>query len=100
MTSAFDAHRSATRAYYDEFSHRYEAKRGGRDPGGYHDLVDDLEIDLVARYGASHDVLEVGCGTGLLLERIAAFAKTARGVDLSPGMLAKARERGLDVVEG
>jgi ubiquinone/menaquinone biosynthesis C-methylase UbiE len=45
-------------------------------------------------------VLEVGCGTGLVLERIARFARSARGVDLSPGMLARARERGLDVTEG
>jgi ubiquinone/menaquinone biosynthesis C-methylase UbiE len=93
-------HLSATRAYYDEFSHRYEAQRGGREPGGYHDLVDDLEVDLVARYATGRDVLEVGCGTGLILERIARFARHARGVDLSPGMLQKARERSLEVVEG
>ena len=37
---------------------------------------------------------------GLLLERFAGFAKTAKGIDLSPGMLAKATERGLDVREG
>ena len=95
-----DQHLEATRAYYDEFSHRYDDRRGGRDPGGYHDLVDDLEVDFLSRWGAGADVLEVGCGTGLLLDRIAAFARSARGVDLSPGMLAKARERGLDVIEG
>jgi ubiquinone/menaquinone biosynthesis C-methylase UbiE len=94
------AHLDETRAYYDEFSARYEDARGGRDPGGYHDLVDDLEIDFLARWGAGADVLEVGCGTGLLLERIARFARAAKGVDLSPGMLEKARGRGLDVVEG
>lgn len=91
---------SATRAYYDEFSARYEDRRGGRDPGGYHDLVDELEADMVRRHGDGGDVLEVGCGTGLVLERIRAFARSARGVDLSPGMLALARARGLDVVEG
>ncbi|WP_437766798.1 class I SAM-dependent methyltransferase [Sorangium sp. So ce281] len=95
-----DEHLRATRAYYDEFSARYEARRGGRDPGGYHDLVDALEVDFVRRFGDGRDVLEVGCGTGLLLARIGAFARAARGVDLSPGMLERARERGLDVVEG
>lgn len=95
-----ERHLEATRAYYDEFSHRYEDQRGGREPGGYHDLVDDLEIDFLSRWGAGGDVLEVGCGTGLLLERMGAFARTARGVDLSPGMLTKARARGLEVVEG
>jgi len=37
-------------------------------------------------------VLEVGCGTGLLLERLSARGE-AVGVDLSLGMLGKARER-------
>lgn len=90
----------ATRAYYDEFSARYDARRGGREPGGYHDLVDDLEVEHVRRYAVGRDVLEVGCGTGLLLARIAAFARSAKGIDLSPGMLAHARARGLDVAEG
>jgi SAM-dependent methyltransferase len=34
-----------------------------------------------------------------LLRRIAAFARTARGVDLSPEMLERASARGLDVIE-
>ena len=89
----------ATRAYYDEFSHRYEDKRGGREPDGYHDLIDTLEVELVRRYATSADVLEVGCGTGLLLERFGKLARSARGVDLSPGMLAHARARGLTVDE-
>jgi ubiquinone/menaquinone biosynthesis C-methylase UbiE len=88
-----------TRAYYDEFAHRYEAHRRPNRPDGYHALIDDLEVDLVERYGAGGDVLECGVGTGLLLERIAAFARTARGIDLSPRMLDRARARGLDVSE-
>jgi ubiquinone/menaquinone biosynthesis C-methylase UbiE len=90
----------ANRAYYDAFSAGYEDHRGENDPGGYHDLLDELESEYVRRYGASRDVLEVGCGTGLVLSRIAKFARSARGVDLSPGMLEKARARGLDVVLG
>lgn len=90
----------SNRSYYDAFSERYEGRRGDNDPGGYHDLLDELEADFVQRFAAHGDVLEVGCGTGLVLSRIRQFAKTARGVDLSPGMLEKARERGLDVQEG
>jgi ubiquinone/menaquinone biosynthesis C-methylase UbiE len=89
-----------TRAYYDEFARAYERHRRPNEPGGYHALVDDLEIDLVRRFGEGRDVLECGCGTGLLLERIAAFARKASGMDLSPGMLEHARARGLDVREG
>lgn len=89
-----------TRAYYDEFSHSYEKHRRPNRAAGYHALVDDLEIELTARYGTGKDVLECGCGTGLLLERIAQHAKKAVGIDLSPGMLELARKRGLDVHEG
>lgn len=90
----------ATRAYYDEFSAGYEAERRPNRPDGYHALVDDLEIEVVRRYGTGRHVLECGCGTGLLLERIRAFADKATGIDLSPGMLALAKARGLDVTEG
>src|SRR5437868_8791404 len=89
----------ATRAYYDEFSHRYDAERRPHKPDGYHALVDDLELELLERHAAGKDVLECGVGTGLLLERVARTARTARGIDLSPGMLAKARARGLAVEE-
>ena len=94
-----ERHLAETRAYYDGFAARYEERRDGRDPGGYHDLLDELEVGFIERFGRGRDVLEVGCGTGLLLRRIAEFARSARGVDLSPGMLEKARGRGLEVVE-
>lgn len=90
----------SNRAYYDAFSASYEAHRGENDPGGYHEMLDELEATFVERYGWDRDVLEVGCGTGLVLSRIAAFARSAKGVDLSPGMLEKAQARGLDVQEG
>lgn len=84
------------RAYYDDFATTYDR---GRDRG-YHAFVDELEAAIVAPHARGRRVLEVGCGTGLVLERIAPTASHARGVDLSPGMLAHARRRGLDVVEG
>jgi len=81
------------RAYYDEFAARYDDARHA----GYHALIDRLEIDLVRRYGEGARVLEAGCGTGLLLDQVARFASSAVGIDLSPGMLQKAHERGLSV---
>jgi len=88
-----------TRAYYDEFASVYEAQRRPNCPDGYHALVDDLEVELVERYCRAQDVLECGCGTGLLLERMARVARSAKGIDLSPGMLERARARRLDVQE-
>lgn len=85
-----------TRTYYDAFAGWYERERHLP----YHRMLDDLELELVERYGRGLDVVEVGCGTGLLLERAARFARSAIGVDLSAGMLAKARARGLEVVQG
>lgn len=41
------------------------------------------------------DVLDLGCGTGLVGAAIAPYARKLVGVDLSVNMLAKARERGL-----
>lgn len=83
------------RAYYDDFAGWYERERHLP----YHRMLDDLEVDLVERYGAGKDVFEVGCGTGLILHRVAQFARTAAGIDLSGGMLAKAAARGLDVAQ-
>jgi ubiquinone/menaquinone biosynthesis C-methylase UbiE len=88
-----------TRDYYDEFAKRYDLERRPNRPDGYHAFVDDLEVEIVERYGAGADVLECGTGTGLLLERFSTFARSAKGIDLSPGMLERARARGLDVRE-
>jgi ubiquinone/menaquinone biosynthesis C-methylase UbiE len=83
------------RSYYDDFATWYERERGQ----GYHRMLDDLEVDLVRRYGDGKEVLEVGCGTGLILGRVAGFARRAVGIDLSGGMLARAAERGLEVAQ-
>src|SRR5690349_25170635 len=84
------------RAYYDDFSKGYERERAA----GYHRLLDDLEVSVVAPLSRGKRVLEVGCGTGLILSRLAPEAAFACGLDLSPNMLSGARGRGLDVVLG
>jgi ubiquinone/menaquinone biosynthesis C-methylase UbiE len=85
-----------TQDYYDRFSTTYEAARHE----GYHKLIDELELELVRRYGSGRDVFEAGCGTGLLLREAAKVARNAVGLDLSRGMLGPARGRGLKVVQG
>jgi len=84
-----------TQQYYDRFSETYDDERHR----GYHRLIDELELDLVRRYGAGKDVFEAGCGTGLLLREAAAIARSAVGLDLSRGMLGPARARGLPIVQ-
>ena len=41
------------------------------------------------------DVLDLGCGTGLAGPLLRPFARRLEGIDLSTGMLARARERGV-----
>jgi ubiquinone/menaquinone biosynthesis C-methylase UbiE len=91
-----DASDENNRAYYDDFSTGYERERGF----GYHRMLDELELQVVEPYARGQRVLEVGCGTGLILSRIARCAAHATGLDVSPGMLRTARERGLRVVLG
>jgi len=83
------------RDYYDGFSLGYDR---GRDRG-YHALVDEIEAGLVEERGKGGRVLEAGCGTGLILGRIIGKCPAAIGADLSMGMLLRARERGLTVIQ-
>jgi predicted TPR repeat methyltransferase/lipoprotein NlpI len=57
-----------------------------------------LVTQAVARHGGApqrdRDVLDAGCGTGLCAPLLAPWARHLAGVDLSAGMLEKARARG------
>ncbi len=83
------------KSYYDTFSETYDAPRDH----GYHRYLDEAEVSVCRPWVTGKEVLEVGCGTGLILERLSRVAERAVGVDLSPGMLEHARSRGLDVHE-
>lgn len=50
--------------------------------------------------GAGERILDLGCGDGQLSARIVAAGASVMGVDASPEMVAAARARGIDVVEG
>lgn len=89
-------HESDNRAYYDDFSSWYERGRGA----GYHALIDEMEVSAVRELAHGKRVLEAGCGTGLVLSRLAEVAREAHGFDLSPGMVRRARARGLSVALG
>lgn len=83
------------RAYYDEFAEWYEKERHH----GYHAFLDDMAVELVRPYATGRRVLEVGCGTGLILRRVAELTDEAYGFDLSRGMLGRTAERGLRTVQ-
>lgn len=83
------------RHYYDDFSTNYDIHRDA----GYHAYIDDFEAACVRHWMPGGRILEVGCGTGQILRRVRRFAPAALGVDLSSGMLRRARERGLPVAQ-
>lgn len=82
-------------AHFDSFADKFD-----------HQLVDLLNYDaperlaaMVAAHSASRgasfaDILDLGCGTGLSAPALAPFGGRLTGVDLSGGMLERARARG------
>lgn len=57
-------------------------------------------LDEFARLGAKGRLLDVGCASGWLLKHAAERGWEARGVELSPEAVARARSRGLNVTQG
>jgi len=82
--------------YYDGFSARYDSRRAH----AYHRLVDQLELEILAPLVRRARVVDVATGTGLTLMGLQELAHRAVGVDLSRGMLRRARQRALMVVQG
>jgi ubiquinone/menaquinone biosynthesis C-methylase UbiE len=82
-------------SYYDKFSTLYEKERHKR----YHRFLDESELAAARPYVIGKKVLEVGCGTGLVLEPLSHMASEAYGIDISRGMLRKAIARGLNAVQ-
>lgn len=80
------------KAMFDRFSENFD------------EILDQLDYkapqivgDLVARYypdtKSALNVLDAGCGTGLCGDYLCNLPGSLTGVDLSPGMLARARQR-------
>lgn len=56
-------------------------------------LCGDMTAALLGQPSRALDVLDAGCGTGLCAPYLRPYARRLDGVDLSPGMLTKARLR-------
>lgn len=74
--------------YYDQFSKGYDDQRHL----GYHRFLDESEVRITEPY-LGQRVLEAGCGTGLVAERLSERCESMNGFDLSFGMLKKAKAR-------
>lgn len=83
-------------SYYDRFSAEYDRFRHG----GYHSMIDELQVDLLLPHAEHASVLEVGCGTGLLMGRLKDRCGFLMGLDLSKGMLNHTSRQGHTVVQG
>lgn len=79
--------------YYDDFGSWYDDDRFSK----YFSVVNELETELINKYAQDKEALEIGCGTGIILNEVNKSARKAMGVDLSDGMLEQARKKGLDV---
>jgi predicted TPR repeat methyltransferase len=82
------------RALYDEWAESYDDDLA-EESQGYVAPVVAAEV-VVGAAGVDGEILDAGCGTGLVGVALAAHgARDIDGVDLSPGMLAKAKETGV-----
>lgn len=82
------------RTLFDQYADRFDADLTGT----LKYQAPALVAALLARSGVAEgraDLLDLGCGTGLSGAALKPFARTLDGVDLSPGMVAKARGRGI-----
>lgn len=81
---------------FDERASRYES--GWR--GQLHHEIADRAVDLaLGREPAPRRILDVGCGTGYVLRRLAdrlPAAAELTGIDLAPGMIQTARDSATD----
>jgi len=81
------------RGLFDEFAGRFEATL--LDKLGY--SAPKQVVQFLQEHGANDakDVLDLGCGTGLMGAELAAPERRIDGVDLSERMLAQARAKGI-----
>jgi SAM-dependent methyltransferase len=73
---------------FDAFAHRYDLHT----PAHHYQHDHQMVIDL-ARSTRALRILDVGCGTGVVLHRLQVAGFDAHGIDLAPGMVAEARKK-------
>ena len=76
--------------YADCFDDHLVGKLGYQAPA----VIGARLAEVLGAPAAQFEVLDAGCGTGLCQPVLRPYARHLTGVDLSPGMIQKARERG------
>jgi ubiquinone/menaquinone biosynthesis C-methylase UbiE len=93
-----DTRTTAARAHFDRWSETYEQDSAAR-------WLREVQTQALAALTLTGDdvLLDLGCGTGAAVRDAAPAIRRAVGFDLSPGMIAQARDRaraaGLDNVD-
>jgi ubiquinone/menaquinone biosynthesis C-methylase UbiE len=77
-------------AHYDEVAAIYDRRYGAGKGSQYYA---HLTRQVLGSLGTGGLLLDIGCGTGLFLSRYLAYGGVGIGIDLSGGMVARARER-------
>src|SRR4051794_25547782 len=49
-----------------------------------------IEVSRILELGPADDVLDIGCGTGLMMLAVQPFVRTVHGLDISRGMVERA----------
>lgn len=76
--------------HYDEVAEFYD-DRYDREQGRHY--YDHISRQILAALEPGGFLLDIGCGTGLFMERYLAGGGCAVGIDISRGMIGRARER-------
>ena len=78
---------------FDRFADRFDEHLVGK--LNYRTPIELARLVELYRPPKPLDILDLGCGTGLVGFYVKQFASTLTGVDLSPNMLQKAEQRGI-----
>lgn len=76
--------------HYDEMAEVYDRRYDRGQGRSYHEHISEQVMDWLPPGGR---LLDIGCGTGLFVERYCERGGKAVGLDLSPKMIERARDR-------
>jgi len=82
--------------HYDVYGKIYDKKN----TSVKQQMIDKLAFSKIKQYAQGKDVLEVGCGTGIWMEKLQQEVKSIWGIDISKGMLREAKIKNLNVTIG